>query len=405
MKLYLNFMKSIKIKLILSACAMILIAILIVAIPMVESHSHEVETNIEKLAAAQISTAKETVSSFFGKSTRMVKDIVYHLENSDLNLEKLQKDFQTLIADEPNTMALYYSDEVQMKDGGKFYYSGGWTPDADYDKYSRKWFTDGRDSDCIVFTDPYIDAATNSLVSSICHKIKHKDGSFAGTAGIDVNLKALNVIVDNIQLTENGHTYIIDKNGFYLTNDDFSKILKDNFFDDYPDLKECKHELGSTIHVEARTEADYYFAGQVINEEKGWILISIGRSREIYTDLLSSIRLIIFCGIIALGVSVFVAILISTAMVKPITNVNDAVKEIAEGHADLTKRLKTTAKDEVGELVGGFNKFMNKMHVIVGGVKDSKNALANVKNELQHSIDNTASAITQILSNVESVVG
>ena len=399
------FMKSIKTKLIISACAMILVAILIVAIPMVESHSHEVETNIERLATAQISTAKEIISAFFGKSTRMVKDIVYHLENSELNLEKLQKDFQTLIDDEPNIMALYYADEVQMKDGGKFYYSGGWTPDSDYDKYTRKWFTAGRDSSCIVFTDPYIDAATNSLVSSICHKITHKDGSFAGTAGIDVNLKELNIIVDNIRLTKNGHSYIIDKNGTYLTNESFSKILKDNFFEDYPELKECKHELGKEIHVEARTKSNYYLAGQVINEEKGWILVSIGRSREIYTDLLSSIRLIIFCGIIALGVSVFVAILISSTIVKPISNVNDAIKEIAEGHADLTRRLTTKSKDEVGELVDGFNMFMKKMHVIIAGVKDSKNALANVKNELQHSIDNTASAITQILSNVESVGG
>ncbi len=57
----------------------------------------------------------------FDKPTRLIKDTAYHVLNADLNLKKLQDDFQTLINDELSILALYYADEVAMNKGGYFY--------------------------------------------------------------------------------------------------------------------------------------------------------------------------------------------------------------------------------------------------------------------------------------------
>jgi methyl-accepting chemotaxis protein len=398
-------MNSIKLKLIFSTTAMILAAILIVSILILQAQIREVKSNITKVSAAHMETASVTIDSFLDKPARMVKDFAYHVTNSKLQLKKLQDDFQKLIDDEPTIMALYYADEVPMNQGGYFYYSGGWTPDSSYDKYSRQWFIDARDKSGIVITDPYMDIPTASLVTTICIGVRNPDGSFAGTTGIDISLKELNNLVGKIKLSESGQSFILDKNGNYLTNENFDKVLNTNFFDEFKALSKYKNSVNGKLFIDTDAPGGYYIAGQLINSETGWILVTIGKSSEIYSQMKKNIILIIIMAILSLAVSVFITILMASKIVKPIQSVDVAVNGIAEGNADLTQRLAATTKDEIGDLVEGFNKFMSKLHGIIGDVKDSKEDLTSVKVELQESIDGAASSITEILSNIESMHG
>ncbi len=396
-------MKSIKLKLIILTTAMILAAVSIVTFPILNTQIHEIQNNVSQITSAHMETASVAVTAFLEKPMRLVKDTAYHVVNANLNLKKLQDDFQTLINDESSILALYYADEVPMNKGGYFYYSGGWTPDNDYDKYSRKWFTDGRDKNGIFLTEPYMDIPTASLVTSICMGVHHKDGSFAGTVGVDIRLKDLNDMVNKIKLSEHGKSFILDMHGLYLTNDDFNTILKNNFFDDYKSLAKYKSRLNNDTFIETDAAGGYYLAGQVVSKEAGWILVTVGQSSEIFSQLKKNISLVMTLALISIAFSILIAIILASRIVKPIKAVDVAVNKIAEGNADLTHRLKATTHDEVGELINGFNKFIAKLHGIVGDVKGSKDNLSNVKNELQQSIEMTASSITQILANIESI--
>ena len=398
-------MKSIKFKLIAATSAMVLAVVLIISIPILGQQISEVKANVGLLSNAQMETASVSVAAFLDTPTRMVEDTAYHVMNTELGLKKLQDDFQTLINDEPSILALYYADEIQMSDGGQFYYSGGWTPDASYDKYSRKWFTDGRDNKGLFITEPYMDIPTQSLVTSICTGVHHENGSFAGTVGVDIKLSVLNDMVRNIKLSERGQSFLIDADGNYLTNDDFEKILNVNFFDEYKSLAKYKSKFSDKVFIDTNAPNGYYIAGQVVSNDAGWILVTVGSSKEIFSQLQKNLTLIITLSILALIAAILVSIFISTKIVKPIKTVDVAVNGIAEGNADLTQRLSASTKDEVGDLVNGFNKFMAKLHGIVSDVKNSKDELSNVKIDLRESIDSTASSITEILSNIESVGG
>ena len=152
--------------------------------------------------------------------------------------------------------------------------------------------------------------------------------------------------------------------------------------------------MNGELFIDTDAPGGYYIAGQLINSETGWILVTIGKSSEIYSQMKKNIILIIIMAILSLAVSVFITILMASKIVKPIQSVDVAVNGIAEGNADLTQRLAATTKDEIGDLVEGFNKFMSKLHGIIGDVKDSKEDLTSVKGELQESIDGAASSIT-----------
>ena len=80
-----------------------------------------------------------------------------------------------------------------------------------------------------------------------------------------------------------------------------------------------------------------------------------------------------------------------------------AIHEIATGDADLTKRLPATSKDEIGDVVDGFNLFTEKLQKIIGDVKHSKEGLVSAGGIMSTASVNTGSAIAQITANIASM--
>ena len=396
-------MRSIKTKLIVSSSLMILAAILIVAIPTLKNQYSVLNENITENASLQISEAADSIDAFFNTPKTIVKDVSYYVQRSDLDLETTEKDFENMIKGMPALYCLYYADEKPMNEGGNFYSSDGWIPEDDYDKETRDWYADTKKINGVLITEPYVDESTGHLVSTIATSVKD-NGVFRGVVGIDVFLSDLNAMMEKIKLTKDGKSFLIDANGFYLTNEDASKVQNAKFFDDYKNLADYKAKVNTNnVFLETRASGGNYIAGTIVNKDAGWMMVTVGSSAAIYAKLQKNIILVIIMAVIAQIVAVLIVIVVSTSIVKPIKVVDSAVNGIAEGNANLTHRLKASSRDEVGHLVNGFNKFMEKLHGIVSDVKASKNNLADVKIDLQESIDSTASAITQILSNIESV--
>ncbi len=386
---------------ILGYSAVSILSILSVSIPMIKAQGNEVRKNVADSAEAKMEKALVQIDKFFEKPISIVNDMCLYVSRADLDLKQTQDDFQNLISTDKSLSALYYVNEIPVKDGGTFYYSGGWMPAADYDQYTRSWFTDAQRSLNTVITEPYMDVPTQSLVTSVVRSVKRENGAFGGVVGIDISLNELNDVVRNLKLSESGKTFILDRNGVYLTNPDFKKIQNANFFDDYKFLSKYKSNFGNSLFLKTNAENDLYIAGCVVNEDSGWLLVTIGNTDEFFAGLHKNERLIFIMSLVALGLSLAVAILISTKIVNPIKRVNAAMKKIASGQADLTRRLDVQSSDEVGSLCHGFNAFMEKMQGLVGDVKKSETTLTNAKDDLLFSLDNASGSIKKILTNIE----
>ncbi len=102
-------------------------------------------------------------------------------------------------------------------------------------------------------------------------------------------------------------------------------------------------------------------------------------------------------------ISLIICGVVISVSIKPLSLLKDAIVEIASGNADLTKRLKVASKDEVGDVVDGFNLFTGKLHSIISQIKGSKTELADSKEQMNDITQDTASAITEIIANIESV--
>ncbi|MDH5693549.1 MAG: methyl-accepting chemotaxis protein, partial [Gammaproteobacteria bacterium] len=90
---------------------------------------------------------------------------------------------------------------------------------------------------------------------------------------------------------------------------------------------------------------------------------------NISTDMLAQINgsraflaVLVLCG---LGLGATLAWLIGQIISNPLKQAADAMTDIAKGDGDLTKRLKVSSDDEVGEMAVGFNEFATKIQQLI----------------------------------------
>ncbi|MCY1353794.1 Methyl-accepting chemotaxis protein McpU [compost metagenome] len=76
-------------------------------------------------------------------------------------------------------------------------------------------------------------------------------------------------------------------------------------------------------------------------------------------------------GVAAAVVGLLLVWLTARGVTRPILGVAGMLKDIASGEGDLTRRLDYARQDELGELAGWFNRFLDKLQPIIADVKRS----------------------------------
>jgi methyl-accepting chemotaxis protein len=92
------------------------------------------------------------------------------------------------------------------------------------------------------------------------------------------------------------------------------------------------------------------------------------------------------------GISVLVATVLSRRIVPPLRAVVAQLRGLASGEADLTRRLGTTAANEVGDVAHWLNAFLEKLHDIVAAVRETTGTVAGASHALSRSADRLSGA-------------
>ena len=111
------------------------------------------------------------------------------------------------------------------------------------------------------------------------------------------------------------------------------------------------------------------------------------------------------------------AVLMSNAILRPLLQIKQNLDDMAQGDGDLTQRLPVTSRDELGELANSFNRFVEKIHLLVRQVAGTTTQLTGlvsaVASQAQRSeqamadqrseTDQVATAINQMAVSVQDV--
>jgi methyl-accepting chemotaxis protein len=95
--------------------------------------------------------------------------------------------------------------------------------------------------------------------------------------------------------------------------------------------------------------------------------------------------------------------LLAVSVTRPIRRVSEMLENIAHGEGDLTQRLKAERRDEMGALVGWFNRFLDKLQPIIAQVGQSVSQTRSTADQASSIATQTSSGMQQQLREVEQV--
>ena len=162
-------------------------------------------------------------------------------------------------------------------------------------------------------------------------------------------------------------------------------------------------ETGFQILTEPNSGEKKVAAYLPVEDESNWAILCVAPYDEYFDSLHRITMFIVISIIIAVIIVITGSLILVSILIRPLGYVKTTINDIATGDADLTKRIDINLKDEIGDVVTGFNKFTEKLQSIIAQVKKSRDLLGEAGTTLDSSTHNTATSIDEILSSIDSV--
>ena len=253
----------------------------------------------------------------------------------------------------------------------------------------NSWYTCPRDNKRTCLLDPYSDTVgTKEMLMTTISVPLIVDGKTIGVAGIDIALDALQgaAIESQRDLFNNaGHMLIVSGSGVLAADSsDAAKVGKKISDTLGADGNEVLQLLGSAT-PKILEQGDLIRAvypvdpignsrawGVVIDLPKQVLLADSVKLQAVLdeaqqTGVITALAVAVVAGLIGL----LLIWLTASGVTRPINSVAEMLKNIASGEGDLTQRLNYSKKDELGELVNWFNRFLDKLQPTIAQIKQS----------------------------------
>ena len=253
----------------------------------------------------------------------------------------------------------------------------------------NSWYTCPRDNQRTCLMAPYVETlgGTAQLMTSLSMPLI-VDDKVIGVIGVDLALGALQAAVSDAQQTlfnGAGSLLIVSDSGVLAAySKDAGQIGKhiDTALGEAskPVLSGLQLNKPVVLTQDELIRAVYPVApilgaavwGVVIDLPKQVLLAD---SVELQTlldqtqtrDTLKSLLVAVCAGLLGL----LIIWLTASGITRPINSVAQMLKAIASGDGDLTQRLNYSKKDELGELVNWFNRFLDKLQPTIAQIKQS----------------------------------
>ena len=253
----------------------------------------------------------------------------------------------------------------------------------------NSWYTCPRDNKRTCLLDPYADTVGGKemLMTTISVPLI-VDGKAIGVVGVDIALDALQAAAVDSQrnlFNNAGHMLIVSGSGVLgADSSDATKVGKkitDTLGADGKDLLQLINsgtpkilEQGELIRAVYPVDpiGNSRAWGVVIDLPKQVLLADSVKLQAVLDDaqetgVITALLVAVVAGLIGL----LLIWLTASGVTRPINSVAEMLKNIASGEGDLTQRLNYSKKDELGELVNWFNRFLDKLQPTIAQIKQS----------------------------------
>ncbi|ESP93375.1 MULTISPECIES: methyl-accepting chemotaxis protein [Pseudoalteromonas] len=270
---------------------------------------------------------------------------------------------------------------------------------SDFDATTRPWYQLAMRKRDTAFTTPYTDATTNELTITAVVPV-YSNGVLSGATGGDIDMGTITQIINEIDFLGFGYGFLLDGEGRILSHPNTQmndKNMRDlfgqqlNLQEEFVEIEiDGTEKLVSFVKMHGIKNVEWYL-GVVIDKEIAYSSISSFRNMALIYMLLGVVVIVVLMQ------------LLLKYLMRPMTHLNEAIKDIAQGEGDLTRRLVVENNDEFGELSNYFNLFVEKIHQSIGKVKSTTDALENVMEGLQRQTQDALDIYTEQTKRTDNV--
>jgi len=87
----------------------------------------------------------------------------------------------------------------------------------------------------------------------------------------------------------------------------------------------------------------------------------------------------------------------------PLSKLEKSTKELSEGEMDLSYRIPSKSKDELGRISQNFNQFIDRLQVIVGKLIEESKGIIEAVNNMKNTSENSSNAVNDITGNIHHI--
>ncbi|WP_207883104.1 methyl-accepting chemotaxis protein [Pseudomonas sp. 30_B] len=283
------------------------------------------------------------------------------------------------------------------------------------------WFTCPKTTGQPCVLDPYFDQVGDRkmLMTSIAFPLE-LEGKIVGVMGLDISLEKLQEISrQGSQELYDGQSKvsIVSAAGLLAGHSADAKLLGQKLQEVYPQQGAQLMQSIAGNHEQVLRQDDQLQVIeplQPIPGSKPWaVLLEVPQQTLLGPALALQEQLDeqrtqgtlsqLGFGLVAVLIGLFAMWLTARGVTRPILGVAAMLRNIASGEGDLTRRLDYSGKDELGELAGWFNRFLDKLQPIIRDVKSSVQDARATADQSSEIASQTSAGMQQQFREVDQV--
>ena len=228
----------------------------------------------------------------------------------------------------------------------------------------------------------------NAYIYSGAEQQKSLDAIPAERKIISDNLEKLDKTIRSEKGKEILKNIHASRTAYVVTQDKFIELLK----------ADKKVDIVTLMQGDLRkAQSEYIKAVNALIDFQTKAMEKSGKDAEETVN--GAIRLIMILGVIATLLTIVFAWVITRSITRPINEALNAASRLAEG--DLTVKLESNSKDEVGQLMAAMQNMIGKLTQIIGEVRTAADNLTNAAGQVSATAQSLSQSSSEQAASVE----
>ncbi|MDF2520413.1 MAG: hypothetical protein K0R84_1041 [Clostridia bacterium] len=267
---------------------------------------------------------------------------------------------------------------------------------------NETWFTEAIKGTSYI-SDTTLDERTKLQVVYIATPVLDQYQKPAAVVVAKMDLDFIQNIIKEMHVGETGIGYIVDRKGLILAHPNIKErvLTAYNAAENKIEgaVKVVNGEEGTSIYKNDKGEKVYGTYSKIAST--GWGMITEVEVEEAMAPVENATKKITIMAAVALALAVLVSLILAFMIAKPLKNMAKVANEVKNG--DLSKRLKVTAKDEVGQLQLAFNQMTDSLAGVINEVSVAVSEVTDMSQRLSEGAQVSTAATEEITAIVEGV--